>query len=56
MEKLTGFRGEVDAEGSDAIASRVFVQLRHQEIVVFHTQWKLLHIYNDATKNNGNKF
>src|SRR6218665_1646726 len=48
--KLTGFWGEVDAEGGDAVASRVFVQLRHQEIVVFHTQWKLLHIYNDAMK------
>lgn len=35
---------EIDAKGRDRIAARVFVELGDQQVVVFHTQWELLHV------------
>lgn len=43
--ELTGFGGEVDAEGCDSILCWVPVELTDKEIIVFHAQGKLLHIW-----------
>ena len=42
---LTALGCEVDAERGDGVLGGVPVELRHQEVVVLHAQWELLHIW-----------
>ncbi len=50
---LTCFGSEIDAECRDHFTGRITVQLSDQQIIVLHTQRKLLHVCQK--KNNSMK-
>ena len=45
LVRLTDIGREVDGEGSNWLLARILKQLRDQEIIILHTNRKLLHVY-----------
>ncbi|RUS86558.1 hypothetical protein EGW08_005697, partial [Elysia chlorotica] len=50
LSELTSFRGEINTQSCDHIIRRVAVQLCHEQIIVFHSQWKFLHVCEKSDK------
>lgn len=40
----TGFRCEVDGQRGDGVIGWVVIKLRHQEVIIFHSEGKFLHV------------